>query len=79
LITCRELIEFLIDYRDGNLPPEQKAEFERHLTCCGPCVAYMKTYEQAILLAKRCCRDDSPAAADVPEELVKAILAARRR
>lgn len=78
-MNCRELIEFLVDYRDGHLPPEQRAEFERHLAICGPCVTYLKTYEQTIRLAKCCCGEDRPVPADVPEELVKAILAARRR
>ena len=30
MITCRELTDFLIDYTSGDLPPNQRAEFERH-------------------------------------------------
>jgi anti-sigma factor RsiW len=79
-ITCRELIEFLHLYLDGELPPERVAEFERHLSVCESCVNYIKTYREAIALGKAACRDwDAPARDEVPEELVAAVLAASRR
>ena len=79
-ITCRELIEFLHLYLDGELPPERVAEFERHLSVCESCVNYIKTYRETIALGKAACRDwDAPAQDEVPEELVAAVLAARRR
>ena len=78
-ITCRELIEFLNLYLDGELPPERVAEFERHLSVCDSCVNYLATYEKTIALGKAACEDlDSPVGADVPEELVAVILSARR-
>ena len=77
-ITCRELVEFLDLYLDGDLPPERKAEFERHLSVCEPCVNYISTYRKTIALGKEACRDGNVTAADVPEELVRAILTARR-
>jgi len=78
-ITCRELIEFLNLYLDGELPPERVAEFERHLSVCDSCVSYLATYKETIALGKAACEDlDSPVGADVPEELVAAILLARR-
>jgi anti-sigma factor RsiW len=43
-ITCRELIEFLHLYLDGELPPERMVEFERHLSVCESCVHYLATY-----------------------------------
>ncbi len=78
MITCRELVDFLMDYSDGALAPEQRASFEKHLAVCPPCVAYLKTYQQAVCLGKSVCADDDHAAHDVPEELVRAILAARQ-
>lgn len=80
MITCRELAEFLADYLADELAPEQRAEFERHLGVCPPCVAYLNTYRQTIELS-RCahgCDDPGPPAA-IPDELVRAILAARRK
>ncbi len=79
-ITCRELIEFLHHYLDGELPTERVAEFERHLSVCESCVNYIKTYRETIALGKAACRDwDAPAQDEVPEELVAAVLAASRR
>ncbi len=78
MITCRELVDFLMDYSDGALAPEQSAAFEKHLAVCPPCVAYLKTDQQAVCLGKSVCADDDHAAHDVPEELVRAILAARQ-
>ncbi len=79
-ITCRELIEFLHLYLDGELPQDRAAEFERHLSVCDSCVNYLKTYREAIALGKAACRDwDAPAEKEFPEELVGAVLSALRR
>ena len=78
-ITCRELIEFLHLYLEGELPPDRVVEFERHLSVCDSCVHYLETYRQTIALGKAACGElDAPVGADVPEELVTAILTANR-
>lgn len=78
-MTCRELTEFLMDYASGELPAAVRAEFERHMGECPNCVTYVRTYEQTRELAAGACRDlDRPVDGSVPEELVRAILAARR-
>lgn len=78
MITCRELIDFLMDYTTGELPAAQRAEFERHLAVCPPCVNYLRTYEQSIRLGKAAFNDlDRPAPESLPEDLVRAILKSR--
>jgi anti-sigma factor RsiW len=77
MITCKELIDFLGDYASGELPPEQRLVFESHLAICPPCVAYLKTYQATIRLGRACAADDAAATAEIPEELVRAILASR--
>jgi len=80
MITCRELIEFLMDYTTGELPAEQRAEFERHLAVCPPCVHYLRTYQDAVRLGKLAFHElDESVPTSVPEELVKAILSSRER
>jgi anti-sigma factor RsiW len=78
-MTCKEFSEFIVDYRSGGLPPAVRAEFETHLAECADCARYLKTYEDTIRLARGAfgAADDDPVPADVPEELVQAILAAR--
>jgi anti-sigma factor RsiW len=73
-MTCQQLVEFIGRYRDNELAQDVRAEFERHLGVCPSCVAYLKTYEQTVLLAKASA--DEPVPAEVPDSLVKAILAA---
>ena len=78
-MTCRELVEFLMDYDSSSLPEEQRAEFEYHLAECPPCKCFLDTYRETIRLGqKACCDDDGPVPESVPEELVQAILAARK-
>ena len=77
-ITCRELIDFILDYLSGELPADQRAEFERHLAVCPPCQRYLQTYQQTVAMEKQAFREAEDAPADAPEELVRAILASRR-
>ena len=74
-ITCRELITFLADYLGGELPPERNHEFERHLAVCASCRAYITTYQETIRMAKTAMTAPELRIEDVPEDLVKAILA----
>lgn len=77
-ITCRECAEFLGDYIDGALPKVQRVELERHLRKCPQCVTFIEQYKRTIELAKSCiCNKDSGPKVPPPEELVRAILAAR--
>lgn len=76
-MTCQELIDFIGRYRENELTSDQRGEFERHLSVCPSCVAYLKTYEQTILLTQASA--DDPVPGDIPESLVQAILAARNK
>ena len=76
-ITCQQLIDFIASYRDNDLAPDQRSEFDRHLAVCPSCVAYLKTYEQTVLLARASAGEPVPD--EIPEPLVKAILDARRK
>jgi anti-sigma factor RsiW len=79
-LTCREVVDFLMDYLDGALNAEQRREFEAHLAECDDCVVYMSQYEQTVALGKAAFdRPDEPAGEHVPAKLVEAILAARRK
>jgi anti-sigma factor RsiW len=80
MITCRELIDFLGQHLDGELSPGEQAEFDRHLAVCPACRSYLESYRETIRLGKAACSspEDRPPD-DIPEDLVKAILAARRK
>jgi anti-sigma factor RsiW len=80
-MNCREFTEFLHEYLFGDLPADQRAEFDKHLAECPWCVAYLDSYQKTIQLEKAafCASEDAPTPADVPEELIQAILRARSR
>ena len=77
-MTCREFADFMADYLSGDLPAALRQEFDRHLHLCVNCREYLDGYEATIKLGKRAFDDlDAGVPADVPEQLVRAILAAR--
>ena len=78
-MTCREFAEFMADYLSGELLPETTAQFEHHLTVCPNCVAYLSNYRHTVMLGRRAFpNDDADVPDEVPDALVKAILASRR-
>lgn len=77
-LTCRECVEFLMDYLDDSLSADVRVTFERHLAACANCVRYLESYKTTTTICKKAFDvRDGDALPPVPEELVKAILAAR--
>lgn len=78
-MTCKDFIEFLMDYVSGELPGAQQALFEEHIKLCSSCVAYLSNYRDTVELSKAAFSDpDAPVPEEVPEDLVAAVLSARR-
>jgi anti-sigma factor RsiW len=80
MTTCRELIDLLMNYVDGELPSERREVFETHLSVCGPCRRYLESYKTTVRLGKMALAPvDEPQPPSVPESVIKAILDARQR
>jgi anti-sigma factor RsiW len=78
-MTCRELADFLMDYLSEELPAGVREDFDRHLALCPNCVAYLETYRTAVEAGRRAFDEDgSDPETAVPDELVRAILAASK-
>jgi anti-sigma factor RsiW len=79
-LSCREFVEFLDDYVEGRLPAERRAVFERHIAICGDCTKYLDGYRKTLRATKVALgaetRADEPQVG-LPEDLIRAILAAR--
>jgi anti-sigma factor RsiW len=41
-VACRQVVELVTDYLEGDLPEPLRAAVERHLTLCPPCVTYVE-------------------------------------
>jgi anti-sigma factor RsiW len=78
-LTCREICDFVMAWLDGELPEREQAIFAAHLSLCRQCVSYLEGYKATIKLARQ-SHETNPCAAlpPVPDDLVKAILAARK-
>ncbi len=74
-ITCRQLIDFIADYVDGDLDDRLGHVFESHLAHCRSCRAYLESYRKTLRFT-RAVANDIPLD-DVPDELVKLILGKR--
>ena len=79
MITCNEFESFILAYLEHDLSPRQKSVFELHLKVCRECRDYLAAYRASLELAKGALdkyRDHLEE--DIPEDLVKAVLAARK-
>ncbi|MGA7615358.1 MAG: zf-HC2 domain-containing protein [Thermoanaerobaculia bacterium] len=78
-MRCREVLDFLSDYLAGELPAETLERFEYHMSLCRPCVDYLETFRRTIELEKLSFDQtaEDPRLQEPPEELVRAVLAAR--
>ncbi len=78
-MTCREVADFMMDYLSRELSADARTRFDHHLSLCANCRRYLASYEETVKLGKRAFDDEDAALPpDVPDDLVKAILAARR-
>ena len=46
MISCQQLIEYCLDYIEGDLPDDEQARFRRHLGQCPDCVTFFETYRR---------------------------------
>jgi anti-sigma factor RsiW len=78
-VTCREFADFILDYLSGGLVGEVQASFDRHLSRCPSCRAYLAQYRVTVAAGKQAFAEpDAALPAEVPEDLVRAILSSRR-
>ena len=69
-MSCKELVELVTAYFEGALDPNDHARFERHLTICPGCVAYVEQMRETISLVGDLREEDiSP---DAQASLLKA-------
>lgn len=76
--TCRDLVEFLGEYIDGALPIERRRVFDAHLQECADCAAYVDSYRKTVEISKHTFARSTDVPEDPPQELIAAILHARK-
>ena len=68
--TCRQVIlDLLIEYEDGTMPAADRADFERHVEMCPPCVRFLTTYRATGKTLKLLKPEE------IPSDLAQSVLA----
>lgn len=80
MITCQEVVEYLMAYVNNELAVEDRAAIDAHLAVCPECVTFLKTYQATIrceLVAFE--RREQIVEEAIPESLIQAILKLRAK
>jgi hypothetical protein len=77
MITCRQMVELLLDFLEDALSPDCCEQIREHLRCCPPCVTFVETYRVTITLSRRLT--PTPLPADLERRLRAAIEKCRRQ
>jgi anti-sigma factor RsiW len=79
-MDCREFVEFLWRYTEDELTPPERITFDDHLGRCPHCLKYLHSYQETIRIGKvALAPSEGVVPAEVPEDLIKAILASRTK
>lgn len=78
-ITCREFVDFLMAFLNDELPADERAAFDAHLSVCRACVTYLTGYRDALRLGTQAFAREGEIPADVPADLVTAVMRSLRR
>jgi len=79
-VTCKDFASFILDYLENELDGTTRATFEYHLSVCPNCVRYLAHYRATVAAGRDAFHERSGSVPDdVPEDLVRAILASRGR
>ena len=57
---CENIVRLLVEFLEGQLPPEVHADLERHLSKCPSCVSQLKTYQSTVSLLRSISEEDLP-------------------
>lgn len=77
-MTCEQICQFLSDYLAGEISPSQRAAFEAHVAVCPDCRKYIDVFAKTIRTAKAAMATPADEVAQMPEDLVQAVLRAAR-
>ena len=80
MLTCKEFDDFMIDYLEHELPLKDRFGCWLHLKMCRHCSRFVREYQQTITLGKQAFDEpDDPVPESVPEDLINAAVAYRRK
>jgi anti-sigma factor RsiW len=60
MYTCKDSINLLLDFLDGEIPAEEAQHLREHLSGCAPCVDFLRTYKATPGLCRRALAQQMP-------------------
>ncbi len=60
MYNCKDSINLLQDYLDGELPEEDARHLKEHLSGCAPCVDFFRTYRATPGLCRKALAQKMP-------------------
>ncbi len=73
MTTCRDAIDVLRAYVDGDLEESERKELESHLGACNPCVEFLESYKKTPGLCRKALQ------AKMPQDLADSLTAFLRK
>lgn len=64
MICCKECLDLLFSYLEGELDPKTAAELDEHFGDCPPCIAFLKTYKTTTAISR-----ETLGKIDIPDEV----------
>ncbi len=64
-LNCKECVDLLLDYLEGNLESQTHDKLEKHFAGCSPCLNFLKSYQTCSQMAQQ-LRDQQ---VQIPSEL----------
>jgi anti-sigma factor RsiW len=58
--TCKDSVELLLEYLDGELTDELRVKLEAHLGGCSPCEDFLKSYKATPALCRKALAREMP-------------------
>jgi anti-sigma factor RsiW len=59
-MACKEMLEKLSEYIDGELDPKLCEDLEKHMSDCNPCLIFVNTLKKTISLFKYASSEPLP-------------------
>lgn len=60
MFNCKDSIDRLLEYLDGDVTGEVKQHLEEHLKGCSPCEEFLKQYKETGSLCRKALRAKMP-------------------
>jgi len=52
MICCKECLDLLYDYIEGDLDQETKTSLDEHFQDCPPCISFLNTYKSTTKICR---------------------------